>query len=1144
MSEDPSDQNDDVWGRETVPPSPVQPGDALGRYQIVEQIGRGGMGEVWKAFDPSENGPVVIKLLPMNLQGNSLEMERIRDSFRKVRKLQHRYICPVHDLGNDDRIGDFLVMKFIDGETLAAHRHRTVKSGRELTPQRVIEILRPIAEALDYAHDEKVVHRDVKPQNIMVRKDGSEPQLVDFGLAAEIRLTTSRITRGAVDTTGTFPYMAPEQWRGRQQDGRTDQYALGVVAYEMIAGNVPFELASPEIMRLCVLEDDPQEIDSLPAAANQALKKAMAKDPGKRFANCTEFIKALNAAMTQPPAKVPGRRSAPVAATAGVSGARGASPAGTTRPRMKESLFTGALILTVLAGGWLLRDDLFGTANSNQTASVNPPGPPPGQVALPPDSSQSASAQSPNPNVTPDRSAGATTNGNSGSTNTPTQSSPSSANSNPQTTPNPPTSQPNIQPGGGQSTNTPTATSPTMAADGNDATKSTTPVPSTDLQKQLAQQAQDAHDKAAAAKNAARNRSESDYAPKELARAEAAFAAGMDSFQSTKFAEATEQFNQAAMAFYESINLGRQAYQVSRDYRRLLQELSDIRDHAEKVKAPEYAPAEFSAGNAAQAAMQQEHQGKNYLEAAEKLAESKRAYQLAIEVAERMAQVVLAKKNFEAEIAGIAPEKLGQYGGQKWTDAMGRITAAQKDRDHEALEKSYKAATTLVPSIRSAIRQSEVQSISKSGNHREVLDLLWPTWNELDDDLKTVFTKSAQAQPQWWFERADDEIASVDLRAEAKAMLFVAIANAYESRNELKAANEYFSKALEQSTRLSDARKAMETTFQIAQEIDGKRNLDMLNDAITQLKVELGAMNTVGVQREDANEITWLKYFIPIRAAAMLWKAQSYQAADAMNQFAYASIESTWSFYSDLPRYQAMVVFAGAGDLDRLGSLGVVAGEQSSDRGRILISQIMGSRPYESLMSQTIYSVGINHRPPNGSDKYEVLGQVELALAYAQAGSKTEYNLHFRHAESMLQAYNNSGRDKWTISSGNARLAMAEAYGEEFVAAAGRIRNHVTHQMPLGEAYLTLGRRQLAVDSTAGTNQIKQSGIAAATATLTAFPTHPSSALLAQELAEFTSAKDFDEAINWMNALPNDNLRIAAIVGIGQALSLAGDSSD
>lgn len=78
-----ADENDDVWGRETVPPSPVKAGDSLGRYEIVEQIGRGGMGEVWKAFDPSENGPVVIKLLPMNLQGNPIEMERIRDSFRR-----------------------------------------------------------------------------------------------------------------------------------------------------------------------------------------------------------------------------------------------------------------------------------------------------------------------------------------------------------------------------------------------------------------------------------------------------------------------------------------------------------------------------------------------------------------------------------------------------------------------------------------------------------------------------------------------------------------------------------------------------------------------------------------------------------------------------------------------------------------------------------------------------------------------------------------------------------------------------------------------------------------------------------------------------------------------------------------------------
>lgn len=1101
-----ADENDDVWGRETVPPSPVKAGDSLGRYEIVEQIGRGGMGEVWKAFDPSENGPVVIKLLPMNLQGNPIEMERIRDSFRKVRKLQHRYICPVHDLGTDDRIGDFLVMKFIDGETLAAHRHRIVKGGHELTPRRVIDILRPIAEALDYAHHEKVVHRDVKPQNIMVRRDGSEPQLVDFGLAAEIRLSTSRITRGAVDTTGTFPYMAPEQWRGRQQDGRTDQYALGVVAYEMISGNVPFEIASPEIMRLCVLEDEPVEIDSLPPFANQALKKAMAKDPQQRFANCVEFIRALDSAMTEAPLKVAGNKRKPAATEAQASAADVKLASGQTRSRMKESLFTGALILTVLAGGWLLRDDLFGTAESSKVAKVSRPGPTSAPDLSSPDSARKLPATSP----TPDNAA----------------KPPTGARANDDAS----------------SANVPAAPKPKVAQKDNNEPMSTAPAPSIDAQKRLAQQAQDAYEKAASAKNAAQGSNESAYAPKELARAETAFSAGLESFQSTEFSEATKQFNQASRSYYESINLGRQAYQVSRDFRRLLQELSDIRDYAEKVKAPEYATAEFSAGTASEAAMKQEYQDKNYLEAAEKLSESKRAYQLSIKVAEMMGRVVLARRNFETEINGIEPDLLNQYGGKKWSDAMGRIAAAEKNRDNDALEKSYKAARALVPAIRSAIYKSEAQSISKSGNHREVLDLLWPNWGDLDDDLRIVFEKSARAQPLWWLGRADAEIRSVELPAEEKAMLYVAIANAHESRNELKTANEYFSKALEQSARLADARKAMETTFQIAQEIDGKRNLVMLNDAMAQLKVDLGAMNTVGIRNDKAKEIGWLKYFVPIRAAAMLWKAEAYQAADAMNQFAYASTESSWSYYSDLPRYQAMVVFAGAGDVTRVRSLGLVAGEQSPDRGRILISQINGSRPYESLTSQTIFSVGMNHRPPSGPDKYEVLGQVELALAYARSGPASEYNLHFRHAESMLQAYNNSGRDNWTFSSGNARLAMAEALREEFVAASGRIRNHVTHQMPLGEAYLKLGRCQLTVDPTAGDHPVKQAGIAGATATLNAFTTHPSSALLAQELAAFTAAKDFEEAIHWMSTFPQDHLRIAALVGIGQALSASSDA--
>ena len=157
----------------------------------------------------------------------------------------------------------------------------------------------PVAEALDSAHEQGVIHRDIKPTNILVQTDPNDKeaivdvQLVDFGLAAEIRKSMPRASQLEVGNSGTRPYMAPEQWRGQQQDGATDQYALAVVAYELLTGHLPFDSDDTTILRECVLRETPQKIDGITNTVNDALQRGLAKERKNRFANCRELIKAL-----------------------------------------------------------------------------------------------------------------------------------------------------------------------------------------------------------------------------------------------------------------------------------------------------------------------------------------------------------------------------------------------------------------------------------------------------------------------------------------------------------------------------------------------------------------------------------------------------------------------------------------------------------------------------------------------------------------------------------------------------------------------------------------------------------------------------------------------------------------------------------
>lgn len=292
---------DEIYQRKTVLPDGDQrqhsfvvpcAGRAVGRFELREIVGRGGMGEVWKAHDPRRNRPIVIKFLPPFLRGNLQELERIRISFQRVETLQHQHICPVYDFDEDPDLGPFLVMKFIEGVTLSRFLSERKAESNLPTADEVHRFLKPIADALDYSHRNGVIHRDIKPDNIMVTSSGDDPQLVDFGLADEIRGSLMRFTGDGKHRAGTLGYMAPEMFSGQRGSEKSDQYSFGVVAYELLSGILPFQASDPEVLRLCVLNEP---VSALPQSniVNKFLSKVLAKLPDERYESCLDAINAL-----------------------------------------------------------------------------------------------------------------------------------------------------------------------------------------------------------------------------------------------------------------------------------------------------------------------------------------------------------------------------------------------------------------------------------------------------------------------------------------------------------------------------------------------------------------------------------------------------------------------------------------------------------------------------------------------------------------------------------------------------------------------------------------------------------------------------------------------------------------------------------
>jgi eukaryotic-like serine/threonine-protein kinase len=270
-------------------------GDVIaGRYELVELIGRGGMSTVWKAEDRLLDRTVAIKVLHEQLTRDEEYVERFRREARAVAQLSHPNIVTVIDRGEDEG-SQYIVFEHVDGENL---KQLIERSGPQQVRDALLLALQ-MARALSFAHNRGLIHRDVKPQNVLLNEDG-QAKMTDFGIARSVDVEGVTIT-GTV--LGTSEYIAPEQARGQRVDALTDVYSLGVVLYELLTGGVPFHGENFVAIALRHVNEPPPSVlerrPDCPPRVAMAVERAMAKRPEDRFASMEELCAELDACLAE-----------------------------------------------------------------------------------------------------------------------------------------------------------------------------------------------------------------------------------------------------------------------------------------------------------------------------------------------------------------------------------------------------------------------------------------------------------------------------------------------------------------------------------------------------------------------------------------------------------------------------------------------------------------------------------------------------------------------------------------------------------------------------------------------------------------------------------------------------------------------------
>jgi tRNA A-37 threonylcarbamoyl transferase component Bud32 len=354
---------------------------ALGKYQISRTLGRGAMGVVYEGFDPIIARRVAVKTVRLDRVDESEGAEdllRFKREAQAAGRLTHPNIVGVYDYGETDTLA-YIVMEFVEGDTLRAMLDR----GERFTPDAAVTMMQSLLAGIAYSHDHGVIHRDIKPANVMITRDG-RVKLADFGVA---RIESSSLTQAGT-MIGTPSYMSPEQFMGQTIDARTDIYSAGVLLYQLLTGEKPFEGSVTSVMHKVLNTEPPMPSAlsvSVPATLDAVVQRAMAKRPEDRFATARDFATALRAVDEADDADAT-KITAPAPASHPAANNLAPPPPPAAKPS-RMPLLAGAIGVVVIAAGiaafTLTRQPAPKTATApqqaspQQTAAMPPPKPAP-----------------------------------------------------------------------------------------------------------------------------------------------------------------------------------------------------------------------------------------------------------------------------------------------------------------------------------------------------------------------------------------------------------------------------------------------------------------------------------------------------------------------------------------------------------------------------------------------------------------------------------------------------------------------------------------------------------------------------------------------------------------------------------------------